>query len=381
MSRRPSCWIVAALLALSATGSHGIEGPAAEAEADEVQGDPSSVIRALRLPEWLPDDVREFDVNERPINLGGGLWPEELFPLGEVPARLPPTPLSEEAMKAQALGPSVPELLPAAIRPAYFEELPSRYLVDPQNLVDAAYAANVERFLRYHAENSALDTYVLVFRESQEVPADVSTGDLWKRWFGQGPGAILFFHLNRPEFSALEVGRQFARQAGRQRLQSILDSCVRDALTVGDSSAQLERFLVEYSTQLHRMQRTLSGEAIPEEEAIAGEDSSLTVDLASRDEFPAPAGRDGDALAGSGGVERVTARALPWSIVRWMASVVAFLVAAGAGIWLMASLRRYRLPEIEVPSRLGGGSTGGTDVVVSFTGRPSDGLAGEEEIR
>lgn len=320
-------------------------------------------VHVLRLPEWEAEDERRFDESGRPVDLGGGLWPDEQIGLQELPLTLPdPGWPSLGSLRAGGGGRPVPggaaEERDPAMDAWFGRERPDKFLVDPLGLVADRFRENIERFLRYHAHESSIETVVLVLEEGREVPADIDTSDVWTRWFGAGSGAIVLYQFGDPQATGVEFGRDLARRSGRSRLQGLLDACVDDALVTADPAAQLERFCVKFSIETYWLERDLRGE-----EAGGGTPSRPRVP--SMRAAGAAAG-DSSRLASGGGESGVS-----WTGA-WMAVLLVVLaVAAGGGWWWLARRHRVvRFIEVEVPARLGGAHAGGRHAVIQFGRSP-----------
>ena len=292
--------------------------------------EPTSIIPKLDLPlpVWDSEEYRQIDTGVRQMNLGGGLWPSEQIRIfhnadDEV---IPLSPGSTIIPSGHGT------LLSYALFNQYFADRPASFLTDPQNLLTRPFYENIERFLTYHSSESKITTYVLVFKKGQEFPIELSTRAIWRRWFPEGEGAIIFYYMGEPDATAIEFGQTFAESAGNERLQSLLDACIADALERQLPGGQLERFCVKYSVQTYQLEKNIA------RENRAGMAASKSVE--------------------SG--ERASRPILP----------IVLSVFGAAGSLLFWWLRRRRpvyFPEFDdIPVRLGGEYTGGTDAVVSF---------------
>ena len=301
-------------------------------DAESMEPQPTSVIPELDLPlpSWDSEEFRQIDSGVRQMNLGGGLWPSEqiqIFPNADDENAHPLSPGSFTVPTGQGT------LLSYALFNQYFAERPESFLADPQNLLARPFYENVERFLTYHSSESKITTYVLVFKKGQEFPIELSTRAIWRRWFPGGEGAIVFYYMGEPEATAIEFGQTFAESAGNERLQSLLDTCVSAALEKPLSpGGELERFCVKYSVQTYKLEKNLA------KEARAG------ITTAQIDEIDEAPGKP----------------VFPISL--------AILGLVGSLLfWWLRGRRPVYFPEFdEIPVRLGGEYTGGTDAVVSF---------------
>ncbi len=320
------------LIALCLTGA-AYSSPVGE-DTKTIEPEPTSTIPELDLPlpVWDSDEYRKIDTGLRQMNLGGGLWPSEqiqIFP--NVDEEI--IPLSPGSLVIPA---GQGTLLSYALFNQYFADRPAAYLADPQNLLARPFRENVERFLTYHSSESKITTYVLVFKKGQEFPIELSTRAIWRRWFPEGEGAIVFYYMGEPEATAIELGQAFAESAGNERLESLLNTCVSDALESPFPGGQLERFCVKYSVQTYQLEKNIAQEARA---------TMATVGLDEKEDIEVP-----------------PAKAI-------LPVVLAALGAIGTLlIWWIRGRRPVYFPEFdEIPVRLGGEYTGGTDAVVSFS--------------
>ncbi|CAN5463947.1 hypothetical protein BH23VER1_BH23VER1_20360 [soil metagenome] len=297
------------------------------------EGEVAEEVPDLDLPEWGEADQKLIEQIGRPLNLGGGLWPEAQVPLEKASALVGPAappPVTRTVLKD-------PAPIPKEFVGAYFGDRPPRFLVDPQGLIDPVAGGSIDRFLDYHAKESVLEAFVLVMDRHHELPVGVSTAETWERWFPDRFGAIVLYHLGEPGHTAIEFGPWLVGQIGRERLQMLLDACVRDALETGDEAGQLDRFCVRFSVEIYWLENELGVRTV----------------AAGGDRIRVGPGRQ---AAGEQSMTEVLVIAL-----------VAVLLGGTAAALLWGWNRRpMRLPVVTVEPRLGGTHSGGSDTVVGF---------------
>jgi hypothetical protein len=141
----------------------------------------------LELPQWRAEEVAAFEAG-RPVNLGGGLWSPERFPLQAVP---PWPPLS---------GP-----LPAPAPGVVGWELLSRFAesgdwcVDPQRVLLAADRSMVETHLAAHARAAYHPVRLWVFAGGQKLAEGLEDATLHQAAFGPDrPGVLVVCAVDDP---------------------------------------------------------------------------------------------------------------------------------------------------------------------------------------
>ncbi|MEP2776333.1 MAG: hypothetical protein ABJQ29_14945 [Luteolibacter sp.] len=233
----------------------------------------------------------------------------------------------------------------------YFENKPTSYLVDPQNLMDTRQQKDLETFIEYHAKDSSIDMYIYVFGADQRIPSEVREEEVVERLYSVGkPAVIVYYYAGAPQRSAVYLSPVLTDAVSAAEQRRALESSVMKAFASAQPFEQLEAFLVQMSIRIYWMERMIEGTAAETMATIPGDERA-----------PKPAAAE---LAAKRKIE----------IPAWMKLVGAAAVAACGGLlalWSLAmwwmSRRRFQLPEFEVEPRLGGSHAAGIGAVISFS--------------
>ncbi|MCX6867945.1 MAG: hypothetical protein NTV46_17360 [Verrucomicrobia bacterium] len=275
---------------------------------------------------------------------------------GSLPAAEPRQPATDALDMAQ---PPAEEIagngtssneVPEKYWPAYFEERPREFLVDPQGLLSAVEFRDRLGFLKYHAGDSAIDLFVYVFKGEQEIPGAVREEESIERFFPDGRLAVMvYYYLGVPQRSVMYLSPSLADVVPASERLRALESSVMQAVGKVDASGQFEAFLVQMSTRIYRMERMLGG-------GVAA-DAETPVPM-----LPAKA-RDKKSVILKK-LQPVLASARHFT-VPVAVLVGALVVALGMNSWLRKRAL-YRFPELQVEPRLGGTHAAGVGAVISF---------------
>lgn len=142
---------------------------------------------ALILPQWTRDEQAAFDAG-RPVNLGGGLWTADRYPLQPAPPW--PTPVPP----------------PLATAPGVLGwELMSRYgaarewCVDPQGVIEARWRVRLDEHLAAHAREAIHPVRVWVLSAGQFLAEALDDETLHRASFGlDQPGVLAVVPASEP---------------------------------------------------------------------------------------------------------------------------------------------------------------------------------------
>lgn len=238
-------------------------------------------------------------------------------------------------------------LIDTKFLPAYFAERPKKFLIDPQNLLSSSEQKTCLELLDQHASDSFVNLYVYVIGGDQEIPSDIRSEELIERFFSEGKYAmVVYYYMGAPQRSVLNMSPLMMDRLTLPEQRRALESSVLQALEKTNSFEQLDKFLEQISIRIYWMERVLTGEPIvtnappvraPVEKAKKQPSERLLL------------------------MQEIAQRVgLPVGIL-----TLAFLVGAIAARWFR-SRARYRFPEFEVESRLGGSHAAGIGAVISF---------------
>lgn len=240
-----------------------------------------------------------------------------------------------------------PAPMPAELLDAYFGARPETRLHDPQGLLREDVRGEIEEFLDYHAEDSAVDFRVNVFAGDQQLPVELDPDALAWSWFaGEGPGFIVFYHAGKPERSSIHLSPTLAEGIPEAERYRILSQAMVAGQKESGVGEQLKAFCVQLAIRVYWM----------EQEAGLVEEAPIEAVLAEPE-----AGADAGAGEGESPLQAIVKR---WTAP--VAVVAGSLLLAGFGVAWTLARRRFRFPEIEVASRLGGAHGAGIGPVMHF---------------
>ena len=236
--------------------------------------------------------------------------------------------------------------VPEKYWPAYFEDSPRDYLIDPQGLLNPVDFKDRLGFLKYHAGDCLISLFVYVFKGDQEIPGAVREEELVERFFPDGRLAVMaYYYLGAPQRSVMYLSPSLIGSVSAAERLRALENSVTQAVGETDPSAQLEAFLIRLSSRIYRMEHMLGSVAVAGGETAAAKGPGKTTVILTKLQ---------PVLAG---VRRFT---LPLAVLAG-----ALVLAIGMNFWLRKRAR-YRFPELDVEPRLGGVHAAGVGAVISF---------------
>ena len=220
---------------------------------------PSTLPRdaTLDLPEWQPDDILEVDRNQAPTNLGGGLWPRELWPLMPEPRRLPSSSSQQDGVATNSENPHKPapkELLPAGLHEVYFGSMPPEAILDPQGFVDEMQQEEIgDFFAEYARKQAGVDVRVLVFGPRQELPPDPVLQELTDRWYPDSQGIVVFYAMGLPRQSICCFSKALSSTFSTEQFTAVREACVKEAMLAQSANDQLARYCIKMAVRMNRL--------------------------------------------------------------------------------------------------------------------------------
>lgn len=314
-----------------------------------VAGAPLGAVEP-RLPSW--SDGEKAELEKDGWVAGGLLLTDEPVPDGtETKEEAPPLDVAQPTAEEIAEAEIPPDEIPEKYWPAYFDQRPESFLVDPQGLLSQVDYRDRLGFLNYHAGDSSIDLFVYVFKGEQDIPGEVREEELMERFFSGGrPAAVVFYYLGAPQRSVLYLSPSLTDAVSAAEQRRALESSVMQAFEKVDPAAQIEAFLVQMSIRLYWMERIIGGGA-PE---VVESAPSVGAVVAAEEGKQSKTGKFRPWL------ERGKALALP------VGGVVGLLVAVLAAIAFVRHRAKHVFPEFDVEPRLGGSHAAGVGAVISF---------------
>lgn len=183
----------------------------------------------LEWPQWSAAEVEAMAAG-RPVNLGGGLWSPERFPLQPVPAwpaaaTTMATPASfGDVLGRESLGPY------GASR---------AWCVDPQRVLPDWRRARLESLLEAHAATAVHPVRVWLLAPGQSVAPETDAGWLHQASFGpNNPGILGILAIDHPELGRWLVSPALA-EAGMSGLRRAGDAANAESAALGQLEAQV----------------------------------------------------------------------------------------------------------------------------------------------
>jgi hypothetical protein len=262
------------------------------------------------------------------------------------PQMLPASPAGMEAAEDAARD----KLIPEAWMNAYFGERPESFLTDPQKLISPLEYRERLEFLKYHAGDSAVDLYVHLIGNGQEIPQSVRLDSLMERWFSEGkPAVMVLYFMGEPKRTTMLLSPAIHDVVSAAERRRALESAMMQALAEADPARQFEALLMQMSIRIYGME-TLMAPARPDGHS----DHRRKAPRLGK-----PAQADPKA-------------AFLTFLAKQRIYVIAAVGAAGV-LAVLALLRffkkryaRHVFPDCEVEPRLGGAHAAGVGAVISF---------------
>ncbi len=252
------------------------------------------------------------------------------------------------------------EEIPGKFWPAYFDERPKTFLLDPQGLLGPIDFRERLAFLKNHASDSAIDLWVYLFKGTQELPGAVRAEELVERLFTTGrPAAIVYYYLGAPQRAVLYLSPSLTDVVPATEPRRALESSILQAAAKTDPARQIESFLVQMSIRIYWMERML-------ETHDAAENLPATTPSPAT---PPPVAPKREKLPTQKAVLLVKLNEVLNQVWWRVVPVALFGSALAMGVALTFWLRRrkrFQFPVWAVEPRLGGAHAAGVGAVISF---------------
>jgi hypothetical protein len=308
----------------------------------------SAAVVEPGLPVWGEGERKQMEAEGWVA--GGLLLTDDPIPEEPEPEAAKPLDIVQPTAEEIAENEAPPDEIPGKFWPAYFDQRPESFLIDPQGLLASIDYKDRLGFLNYHAGDSSIDLFVYVFKGDQDIPGEVREEELMERFFSEGrPAAVVYYYMGAPQRSMMYLSPSLTDVVSAAEQRRALESSVMQAFKDVEPSRQIEAFLVQMSIRIYWMERMMGGG-----EATGG-DTPLAVRAAKT-------GKKKSTVMEK--FQPVLAGAKRFVIP---ASVIAGSLIAGLAMssWLQRRAR-YRFPDFEVEPRLGGAHAAGVGAVISF---------------
>ncbi|MDB6074889.1 MAG: hypothetical protein JWO89_2529 [Verrucomicrobiaceae bacterium] len=332
----------------------------------------------LPLPRWTPQEVDAMRASpQRPLLLGDLLGsvddleePTSNLPLllgesndviGDSPEKSQPSADLSRFLLPSLLKSSRTHPAPEAAAPSTtaLAEVSGEFLrkcegapattrlIDPNHELSETAAEDFDRFLTFHASDSRIPFTLVILGRSQKLREGAGVARFASGSAASGSSALVVSPYGEPWRTRFFVSQPIRDAVPSGYLNSLLESCIRDAMRATDPDEQLHRLLVQLSIRLFWVQRMLA----PVPETIRrGVVPAADPPVASLDEVISPA-----------------IRAPRWYSGWWNSTSYAMLAFILLGFyafwrWHRFRMRHYQwlLPESPTAAqRFGGPSCGG----------------------
>lgn len=308
----------------------------------------SAAVVEPGLPAWAEGERAQMEASGWVA--GGLLLTDDPVPEEPEPEAAKPLDIAQPTAEEIAENETPPDEIPGKFWPAYFDQRPESFLIDPQGLLGSVGYKDRLGFLNYHAGDSSIDLFVYVFKGDQDIPGEVREEELMERFFSEGrPAAVVFYYLGAPQRSMMYLSPSLTDVVSAAEQRRALESSVMQAFKDVEPSRQIEAFLVQMSIRIYWMERMMGGG-----EATDG-DTPLAVRAVRTVKKKSPMMAKFQPV-----LESAKRFVIPASVVG--GSLIAGLAMSS---WLRRRTR-YHFPDFEVEPRLGGAHAAGVGAVISF---------------
>jgi hypothetical protein len=191
----------------------------------------------LPLPGW-GDAWMSVEGMQYPLNLGGGLFPPDLWPLE-------PEPFSWVEVLPDAS--HKPVALTDELIQSYFAKPPQSGFLDPQALVHEQTAQELRDFFKEcELRSGGAKIRLLVFDAGQQLPEGMSLEELTAVWFPEQEGILACYWLNEAERSQIHFSPALLAKYEADGLAARWqEDCRREAVVATEAQTQCTRFALK----------------------------------------------------------------------------------------------------------------------------------------
>lgn len=153
----------------------------------------------------------------------------------------------------------------------YATSVPKDFLIDPQGLLRGGEGRDRREFLRYHSSDSLIDLYVLIFKGEQMLFNSASLSDhLLEQRGNTKPAVMIHYFMGRPDRAQLHFSAELMGAVPQSEQDRALENAFKRAKNGVSPMDELEKFMVQTSIGIYRMERLLTaGTASPAPLVIA----------------------------------------------------------------------------------------------------------------
>ena len=239
--------------------------------------------------------------------------------------------------------------LSQGLRDAYANSDPRGYLIDPQRILRGNEARERREFLKYHSGDSLIDLYVVLFKGEQRlIVAGDLTGYHMNPHMEEKPVVTVHYFMGRPDRAQMFLSPGLDEVVSNFELGRALTSAIERAKTGVSPTDELEKFMVQTSIRIYRMENLLN-------EGVAG---------------PAPLISDGPTeLSPNDAEHKSLVKAVGEFWAEWKFKLIGALLLLVGALLLLRWLRlraTYEFPESDAAERLGGAHGAGVGAVIEF---------------
>ncbi len=244
------------------------------------------------------------------------------------------------------------KVIPPNFLSEYFRKPPERYLMDPQGLLTAREADDLQAFLDYHARDTNIVLYLYLFDEKQQLPEGESLMRLIEEHFDPSkPYAVAFYFLGDPSRSRLGFSEKIRQFFPQNEQDKVLRMGVEEAMEKTERASQAESFAIQLSIRLYWLENVVSVDR-------GGVSFLGDLDLRDRGREVRKKGHWWDRLKGDS-----TFRTFFWGFC----GILPIIAMGWGGMRFLESRRVYVFPDATGEPMLGAGSGVGVGGMIGFS--------------
>ncbi|MEN8772853.1 MAG: hypothetical protein ABF379_05420 [Akkermansiaceae bacterium] len=213
------------------------------------------------LPEWDAEELEELESGKYipGSSLIGRIAREVLD--SETQEVIELDPVIRELPEEDPMSGELAKVIGAEFLSEYFEGPANTYLIDPQGLLSTQEFLDRERFLNYHARDTAINCYLYIFDGVQELPEGRSLQALMDSHFEvDEPLAVVFYFMGDAGRSQMVFSNKVVEVLKLEEREKVLRLAIEDAYEKSDATSQLDSFSMQLSIGLARLEEIVTKE-------------------------------------------------------------------------------------------------------------------------